>query len=221
MNEKDMMQMKETITMPSELADTLLQNCSRSHRRHYRYSRYSKICASLAAVFCIAAVGSTSYAAYNVYQEKQLAVFMDEDLTQEEIAALGDELAQMPEIASCTYISGDEAWEDFQSRFLSKDLADAFYENPLKDSFNYEVSIRMGADTQDTRDKVNRLDGVRLVTTVRELNAGEPIKEWVTDAETGEQVEVWITTTEFDGVRYVLFSDEEPSKPVIYITEDY
>lgn len=217
MNEKDIMQMKETITMPSELADTLLQNCSRSYRKHYRYSRYSKICASLAAVFCIAAVGSTSYAAYNVYQEKQLAVFMDKDLTQEEIAALGDQLAQMPEIASCTYISGDEAWDAFVAHYLSEDIAESFYENPLKDSFNYEVSIRMGADTQATRNKISQLDGVRLVTTVRELNADEPIKEWVTDAETGESVEVWLITTEFDGIKFAIFSDEEPSDPVIYI----
>lgn len=221
MNEKDMMQMKETITMPSELADTLLQNCSQSHRKHNRYSRYSKICASLAAVFCIAAIGSTSYAAYNVYQEKQLAVFMDKDLTQEEIAALGDQLAQIPEIASCTYISGDEAWDTFMAYYLSEDIAESFIENPLKDSFNYEVSIRMGADTQATRDKISRLDGVRLITTIRELNTDEPIKTWVTDAETGEPVEMWITTKEFDGVRYVLFSDEEPHKPVIYIMEDY
>lgn len=169
MNEKDMIQMKETITMPSELADTLLQNCSQSHRKHNRYSRYSKICASLAAVFCVAAVGSTSYAAYNVYQEKQLMVFMDEDLTQEEIAALGDELAQIPEIASCQYVSGDDAWNEFKANYLTEELAASFDENPLKDSDNYRISVRLGADTQAVRDKISRLDSVRLITTVREL----------------------------------------------------
>lgn len=169
MNEKDMMQMKETITMPSELADTLLQNCSQSHRKHYRYSRYSKICASLAAVFCIAAISSTSYAAYNVYQEKQLAVFMDEDLTQEEIAALGDQLAQMPEIASCQYVSGSDAWDEFKTNYLTEELAASFEENPLKDSDNYQISVRLGADTQAVRNKISGLDGVRHINTVREL----------------------------------------------------
>lgn len=170
MNEKDMTQLKESIILPSEMADTLLQNCTQSHRKHYRYSRYSKICAALAGILCLGAVGSTSFAAYNVYQEKQLAVFMDYDLTQEEITALGDELAQISGISSCRYVSGDEAWESFRSQYLSDvpELADAFTENPLASSFNYEVSVRINADTQAVRDQIGRLDGVRKITTVRD-----------------------------------------------------
>ena len=206
MNEKDMIQMKESITMPSDMADTLLQNCLKSHRRHYRYSRYSKICAALAAVFCLTAVGSTSYAAYNAYQEKQLAIFMDSDLTQEEKAALGDRLAQMPEISSCSYISGDEAWEEFKASYLSDDIASAFAENPLKDSDNYQVSVRMGADTQAIRDEISRIDGVRKITTVRELDAMQTEQVCVTDTETGRSPEVWIKTG--------WFNDEESGKSV-------
>lgn len=174
MNEKDMVQMKESITMPPGMADTLIQNCSQSNRKHYRYSRYSRICAALAALFCITALSSTSYAAYNVYQEKQLAVFMDSNLTQEEMIALGEQLAQIPGIASYTYISGDDAWEEFQANFLSGDaeleaLAAAFPENPLKDSYNYRISVRLGADTQAIREEISQLDGVRHITTVREV----------------------------------------------------
>lgn len=201
MNEKDMIQMKESITMPSEMADNLLQNCSQSHNKHYRYSRYTKICAAIAAVFCITAVSSTSYAAYNVYQEKQLAIFMDSDLTQEEKAELGDRLAQMPEISSCIYISGDEAWEEFKTSYLSDDIASAFAENPLRDSDNYQVSVRLGADTQAIRDEIGRIDGVRKITTIRELDAMQTEKVWVTDRDTGEPIEVWVKTG--------WFSDEE------------
>lgn len=32
MNEKDMRQIKESIIMPPEMADTLLQNCTQSHK---------------------------------------------------------------------------------------------------------------------------------------------------------------------------------------------
>lgn len=198
MNEKDIIRMKEFIIMPSEMADTLLQNCSRSHRRHYRYSRYSKICAALAAAFCITAAGSTSYAAYNAYQEKQLAIFMDSDMTQEEKAALGDRLAQMPKISSCRYISGDEAWEEFKTSYLSDDIASAFAENPLKDSDNYQVSVRLGADTQAIRDEISRIDGVRKITTIRELDAMQTEKVCVIDRETGEPAEVWIKTGWFN-----------------------
>lgn len=206
MNEKDIIQMKESITMPTEMAATLLQSCSQSHRKHNRYSRYSKICAALTVLFCITAIGSTSYAAYNAYQEKQLAIFMDSDLTPEEKAALGQQLAGMPEISSCLYISGDEAWEEFKANYLSEETALYFTENPLKDSDNYQVSIRLGADTQAVRDKISRLDGVRKITTIRDLDAMQTEKVWVNDSETGEPTEVWVKTG--------WFSDEESGESI-------
>ena len=206
MNEKDMIQMKESITMPAEMADTLLQNCSQSHRKHNRYSRYSKICAALAALFCITAIGSTSYAAYNAYQEKQLAVFISSDLTQKEKAALGEQLAHMPEISSCLYISSDEAWEEFKASYLSEETALYFTENPLKDSDNYQVSVRLGADTQAVRDKISCLDGVRKITTIRDLDAMQTERVSVTGIETGEPTEVWVKTG--------WFSDEESGESI-------
>lgn len=206
MNEKDMIQIKESITMPSEMSHTLLENCSTSRRRHNRYSRYSKICAVFAAVFCITAIGSTSLAAYNVYQEKQLAIFMASDLTQEEKAALGDRLTQMPEISSCRYISGDEAWEAFKASYLSDDIASAFPENPLKDSDNYQVSVRLGADTQAIRNEISLIDGVRKITTIRELDAMQTEKVCVTDRGTGEPIEVWVKTG--------WFSDEDSDESI-------
>lgn len=181
MNEKNMSHIKDALTMPPEITDALLQNCAPPTVRHYRYSRYSRICAALAAIFCICAAGSTSFAAYNIYQEKQLAVFMDYDLTQEEIAAVGDALAQVPDI-TIRYISGDEAWEQFKTKYLSDDaqleeLA-ASMGNPLSHSFNYEVSVRLGADTEAVRDTISRIDGVRLITTRRALKkANESIIE--------------------------------------------
>lgn len=172
MNEKDMTQIKESITMPSEMADTLLHNCTQSRPKYRRYSRYSRICTGLAAALCICAFGSTSLAAYNIYQEKQLAVFMDYDLTQEEITAVGDELARIPDI-TFRYISGDAAWEEFKSEFLSGDAEleeqIASMGNPLIHSFNYEVSVRFGADTEAVRNQIRRIDGVRRITTKREL----------------------------------------------------
>lgn len=168
MNHKDMIQLKESIRMPSQMTDALLWHCTNSHIKHNRFSRYSRLCAALISILLIGAVGSTSLAAYNVYQEKQLAVFMDASLTQEEIAAIGERLSQIPEISSCRYVSGDEAWAEFKAEYLDDDTASQFKENPLADSFNYEVSVRIGADTQAVRNQIGQLDGVRLITTIRE-----------------------------------------------------
>ena len=221
MNEKDMLRMKESITMPTEMADILLQNCSQTHRKHNRYSRYSKICAALAALICITAIGSTSYAAYNVYQEKQLAIFMDFGLTQEEKAALGDQLAQMPEIASCRYISGDEAWEEFKSAYLSEEIAAAIEAegNPLKDSDNYEVSVRLGVDTHAVRDKISRLDGVRKITTIRELEADESTQIYFTYEKGSEPVMNWAADVKVhDPAMKYVFDDNREDPTNVWVT---
>ena len=174
MREKDMIKLKTVLTMPAEMADALIESCESSKRRRIRYSRHRNLCAAAAAVFCILAAGSTSLA-YNVYQEKQLAVFMETDLSQAEIDYIGQKIAEIGGISSCQYISGDRAWEEFKAAYLTDDagkemtdLTASFEENPLADSFNYRVSVRLNADTQAVREQIGRLPGVRKITTVRE-----------------------------------------------------
>ena len=199
MNEKNMIKIKESLAMPPEMADALQETVTaRGSRqcfsprarsagstgcfdRSIHSSRYRRIRAA-AALFCIFAVSSTSLS-YNIYQEKQLAVFMDADLSQKEIDRIGQEIAGICEISDCQsislqYVSGDEAWEEFKAAYFTgengeemTELTEGFGENPLADSFNYQVSVRMSADTQAVRDRISRLPGVRKVTTVREAKS--------------------------------------------------
>jgi cell division protein FtsX len=168
MNQNDMTQIKNAITMPPELADTLLRNCSAAQIKRFPYTHYSRLAMALIAAFLVIVTGTTSYAAYNVYQEKNLAVFMDASLSQAEIDHIGEELTQIPGITSCYFVSGEEAWEEFRTKYLDG-VADAFSENPLKDSFNYRLSVSLNADTQAIRDKIKQMDGVRLVQNLSEL----------------------------------------------------
>lgn len=171
MNKNDMIQMKNAITMPPELADTLLHNCTAAQIKRLPYTRYSRLATALIAAFAVLLAGSTSYAAYNVYQEKNLAVFMDTSLSQTEIDQIGAELSQIPGIASCHFVSGNEAWMEFRTQYLNgmDGIADAFNDNPLKNSFNYRLSIQLNADTQAVRNEISRIDGVRLVQDLSEL----------------------------------------------------
>ena len=172
MNEKDMLQIKTALTMPSEMADALSENCMRPSKRQIsRYGRCRRLCAA-AALLCICAVGSTSLA-YNIYQEKQLAVFMDADLSLKDIDRIGQEISGICEISDCQsvslqYVSGDKAWEEFKAAYFTDEngeemteLTEAFSENPLADSFNYRVRVRMNADTQAVRVRISQLPGVR------------------------------------------------------------
>lgn len=174
MNEKDILHLKHAITMPAGLADDLSTACGQNTEMKNRPCRRPGLCALTTAILCLC-IGSTSLA-YNVYQEKQLAIFMEPDLTQGEIKALGSEIAQNSDVSSYQYVSGDEAWEEFKAAYLSGDpelesLAGAFTENPLSGSFNYRVSVRMGADTQTVREQIAKIPGVRRITTVREAEA--------------------------------------------------
>lgn len=191
MNEKDLMRIKESFILPSAMVDTLAEGCtvsgnhqegcrrfsprtrSANHRLHS--CRYRRLCAAAAALFCILAAGSTSLA-YNVYQEKQLAVFMEPELTQAEIDYIGQKIAGIREISSCQYVNGDEAWEEFKAAYLTDENGveiASFEENPLADSFNYRVSVRLNADTQAVREQIGSLPGVRKITTVREAEADQ------------------------------------------------
>lgn len=194
MNKKDMMLIKESLTMPAEMAAVLTETAAlhgnrRSRPGHFERlnsfarCRYRRLTAAAAALFCIFAVGSTSLA-YNVYQEKQLAVFMDAGLSQKEIDRIGQEIAGICEISDCQsvslrYVNGDEAWEEFKAAYFTDEngeemteLTEGIGENPLADSFNYRVSVRMSADTQAVREQIAGLPGVRKVTTVREAETG-------------------------------------------------
>ena len=168
MNKNDMLQIKNAIAMPAGLADTLTQNCTAARTKRPIYTRYSRTAAVLIATFAILISGTTSFA-YNIYQEKNLAVFMESGLSQTEIDRIGGQLSQIPGVASCRFISGDEAWNEFSSKYLDAELAAAFTENPLKDSFNYRLGVRLDADTEKVREEIAQLAGVRLVQNLEEL----------------------------------------------------
>ena len=102
MNKNDMLQIKNAIAMPAGLADTLTQNCTAHQTKRPFYTRYSKTAAVLIAAFAILISGTTSFA-YNIYQEKNLAIFMESGLSQVEIDRIGGQLSQIPGVSSCRF----------------------------------------------------------------------------------------------------------------------
>ena len=168
MNKNDMLQIKNAISMPAGLADTLTQNCTAHRAKRPFYARYSRTAAVLIAAFAILISGTTSFA-YNIYQEKNLAVFMESDLSQAEIDRIGGQLSQISGVSSCRFVSGDEAWNEFSNTYLDAELVASFTENPLADSFNYRLGVRLDADTEKVREEITKLAGVRLVQNLEEL----------------------------------------------------
>ena len=161
----------KTITMPKEMQDTLLDNCLNARHSGNILFRYSKLAAAFVMAVILTAVGSTSYAAYDLYQVKNLKVFFESGITQDRIDAIGQELNGIPGIYSVRFVSADEAWKKKKKNFFSdmdEDFAASFTENPLKDSFNYDVIVELKADTNAVRDQIAALDGVRRITDLKE-----------------------------------------------------
>jgi Cell division protein len=172
-SEKDLNHAVTGITMPEQMADALLADCLHAkHTRNFLF-RYSRLIAAALAVIIFTAVGTTSYAAYNLYQTKNLMVFFDYGISQEQIDAIGQELSAISGLYSLWFKSGDDAWIDFQQQYLTEDIAAQFTENPLKDSSSYCVTVKLNADTNTLREQIEQIDGVRLVNDLNELKEAE------------------------------------------------
>lgn len=180
MKEEDLRQIKEELKLPPQMAETLVQNCMqdghmKAGRKDSFYRRYVRACAVLMPILFMISVGSTSFAAYQIYQERQLAVFMDSGLTEEEIDAIGEEILKNPAVTSCRFVSGEEAWEEFKDKFFgdNEELAESFLVNPLAESFHYKIKVSFSSDVTAVRRQLLKLDGVRKISTIRDLNALE------------------------------------------------
>lgn len=109
-----------------------------------------------------------------------ITVFFDEDATEDQIKAIGEDLKARDDVAKVTYVSADQAWEDFQKDYFgdNPELAEGFKDdNPLAGSANYEVYMKtsdddqnlvaksrsLSATQQDLVKYAQSLDGVRQV----------------------------------------------------------
>ena len=129
-------------------------------------------------IACACALGmlllcnTTCYAAYQIYQTKHLTVFFKEGIAQSEIDEIGKELNRLGDCAEVElqmeYIDADQAWETFCNEYFEDDVREEFDENPLKDSANYQVTIKLFSDTNNVREQIENIPGVRMVVDQRE-----------------------------------------------------
>lgn len=74
-----------------------------------------------------------------------ITVFFNEDATDEQKQAIGEQLAEHEGVSDVRYVSAEEAWEEFQKEYFgdNPELAEGFKDdNPLASSDNYEVYMQ-------------------------------------------------------------------------------
>lgn len=124
----------------------------------------AKAATAAGLVLALSCVGMTAHASYTLYQSTHLRVFFERGVDQQQIDRLGDEIRRTDGVAACRYVNADEAWKDFQEEYLTSELAEAFEENPLADSYNYEIRITLDADAERIKEALSELEGVRSVS---------------------------------------------------------
>lgn len=113
-----------------------------------------------------ALISNFQHMVYNAESSVGVTVFFEEGLSQDQIDTIGKEIRAYKTVEKVTYISAQEAWENFQKEMYSEEgqLEDTFgEENPLKDSASYEVYLSDVSDQESIVRAIQKIEGVRKV----------------------------------------------------------
>ena len=94
--------------------------------------------------------------------------FFVDGTTQDQIDAIGQEIAMRPEVSSFNYVSAEEAWEEYKLEYFDGDEAAAASfgtDNPLAGESNYEIYME---DISQQSSLVSYLEGLDHVSRVRQ-----------------------------------------------------
>ena len=97
-----------------------------------------------------------------------ITLFFDAGTTQDQIDAIGQEIAMRPEVSSFNYVSAEEAWEEYKLEYFDGDEAAAASfgtDNPLAGESNYEIYME---DISQQSSLVSYLEGLDHVSRVRQ-----------------------------------------------------
>ena len=152
---------------PSTIWFTLKQGI-KNIKRNWMFSIASILtmaaCIFLFGIFYVI-VNNVNNIAHKVEAEVPITVFFDEGTTQEEMEAVGNLIAQRPEVARIEFESADEAWEKMKEEYFgNSDAAEGFKDdNPLINSSNYQVYMNQIEKQTELVAYIQGLEHVREV----------------------------------------------------------
>lgn len=128
-------------------------------------------------LFCLffSIVVNVQYIVKHVEGTVGITVLFDEDLSEAQIKAIGDEIKKRPEIKEIRYVSAEEAWENFQKEYFAghEELAAGFaQDNPLAGSASYVLFLHDIAEQDNIVAYLEGTAGVRQVNYSNTAVAG-------------------------------------------------
>lgn len=128
-------------------------------------------------LFCLffSMIANIQHMVKNVESTVGITVLFDEDLSEDEILAIGEEIGRRSEVKELRYTSAEEAWDTFKTEYFAgnEELAEGFsQDNPLAGSASYSIFLK-DITSQDTFvGYLQGLDGVRQVNYSNTAVAG-------------------------------------------------
>ncbi|MDO4329884.1 MAG: permease-like cell division protein FtsX [Lachnospiraceae bacterium] len=147
-------------------------------RRNFLHSLASAATISACIfLFCLfyAIVGNVRHFAKSAETTVGITVFFDENLSEEQIQAIGSQIKARSEVQKMNYISADEAWEKFKTEYFAdmENLAEGFADdNPLAGSASFEVFLKDISTQNKMVEFISSLEGVRKVNYSNAAAAG-------------------------------------------------
>lgn len=128
-------------------------------------------------LFCLffSMIANIQYMVKHVETTVGITVLFEEDLSEEEILAIGDEIGKRSEVRELKYTSAKEAWESFKTEYFAgnEELAEGFADdNPLAGSASYSVFLDHIAGQDALVEYLQGIDGVRQVNYSNAAVAG-------------------------------------------------
>lgn len=155
--------------------------CIRQGLANIKRNRLFSVASMVTIAACIFLLGifysilaNVQAIAKNAEETIGVTVFFEEDLSEEEIAAIGNAIRERSEVSYVLYISPEEAWENFKGKYFegSEELAEGFEEdNPLAHSASYEIHLHDASDQKLLVSYLETVEGIRKIN-YSELAAG-------------------------------------------------
>jgi len=127
-------------------------------------------------VACLLIMGSFSLLAVNLdhmlgdlEKENEFLAYIEEDYTEEQARAVGEEIQKIPNVAQITFVTRAEALEDFKAGREDNDLLSDLPATVLRDRFRIHVT--------DIEQLKQTSDAVREVTGVGDVAVADKIAE--------------------------------------------
>lgn len=114
--------------------------------------------------FCV--VENFQYMVKEAEKSVAVTVFFDEGLSEEEIQAIGARIQERSEVREATFVSADEAWEQYKEIYFqdNPELAEGFADdNPLANQAHYEIYLNDVEQQESLVEWLGSVDGVRKI----------------------------------------------------------